>query len=260
LGEKGETITLKLGITIHQGMKAILFDLGHTLIDYHNEWVFPEKKAIGKAYQLACATFGRPPDESTFNLTLSQRLEEARERKVSEMVEVPLASLLEDFFAEMGLEADGRLVNGCMEAFYDTLVEHRRLVEGSREMLETVRQRGYRIGLISDVAWGLPSSFPLRDMRIFSIDPYFDSMIFSTDVGLRKPNPKIFEIALESLGVSAEESMYVGNSLQADIKGAKDSGLVAVLKRSSYYFHDDDIRPDAVVERWSEMVSLLDRL
>ena len=63
------------------------------------------------------------------------------------------------------------------------------------------------------------------------MDRYFDDYVFSTDVGLRKPHPKMFKIALSNLGVDASEAMYVGNSLAQDIKGAKGvaSGGAEVL-------------------------------
>jgi FMN phosphatase YigB (HAD superfamily) len=53
----------------------------------------------------------------------------------------------------------------------------------------------------------------------------------SSDVGYMKPHPKIFEHALEALQVTPEETMMVGDSLRSDVAGAKNMGLVAVLKR-----------------------------
>jgi putative hydrolase of the HAD superfamily len=124
-------------------------------------------------------------------------------------------------------------------------------------MLERIKARGLLIGLVSDVAWGLPSRFPLMDMRHFHLDGFFDDMVFSTDVGLRKPNPKIFKIALLNLGVKPGEAVFVGNSLQADIEGALRVGMLAVLKKSKYYQHDDGIVPDARIVDWSEIDSVL---
>jgi putative hydrolase of the HAD superfamily len=120
-----------------------------------------------------------------------------------------------------------------------------------------VRDKGYVIGLISDVAWGLPSEFPLRDMKYYRLDRFFDDMIFSSDVGLRKPHPRLFKMALFNLGADKDGSMYIGNSLQADVKGAKSVGLRAVLKKSGYYQPDDDIVPDEVVDGWEDLDELL---
>ena len=84
-------------------------------------------------------------------------------------------------------------------------------------------------------------------------------LVFSTDVGLRKPNPKIFKIALSNLGTSADCSYFVGNNLQADILGALNVGMIAVLKESSFYTHDDEIVPDAKVSTWDQFEDMLRR-
>jgi putative hydrolase of the HAD superfamily len=82
-------------------------------------------------------------------------------------------------------------------------------------------------------------------------------MIFSSDVGLRKPNPRMFKMAMLNLGVGRDEAMYVGNSLQADIRGARAVGIRAVLKRSGYFQPDDSIVPDHTVDDWKELDGLL---
>jgi len=239
-------------------MKAVLFDLGHTLIDYYHEWKGPEAKAVGRVYHVAADTCNPAPDETEFTAYLSRLLEEARERKITEMIEVPLSETLETCFRRFGCDSGQDLMIDSLNAFYQTLLETRELIQGAVEMLERVRERGLLVGLVSDVAWGLPSEYPLKDMEHFQLDGYFDDMVFSTDVGLRKPNPKIFKIALWNLGVKPEDSAFVGNSLQADIKGALGVGMLAVLKKSKYYQHDDGIIPDAKIADWSEIDSVLD--
>jgi putative hydrolase of the HAD superfamily len=98
----------------------------------------------------------------------------------------------------------------------------------------------------------------MRDIRHFGLDAYFDDYIFSTDVGLRKPHPKIFKIALSNLGVDAAEAMYVGNSIVQDIKGAKGVGMKAVLKRSGYCPYEDGVTPDHTVTALSEVDDLIE--
>ncbi|MCG7844107.1 MAG: HAD-IA family hydrolase, partial [Methanomassiliicoccales archaeon] len=152
---------------------------------------------------------------------------------------------------------DEGLVQDGLEVFYTALKEDRNLIPGTLEMLQRVRDKGYAIGLISDVAWGLPSEFPLRDMKHYRLDDFFDDMIFSSDVGLRKPHPRMFKMALFNLGADKERSMYVGNSLQADVRGAKSVGLRAILKKSGYYQPDDTIVPDDIVDDWEDLDELL---
>ncbi len=213
-------------------MKAVLFDLGHTLIDYYDDWKGPEERVVDRVYQMVSQ---RAPgvDRDEFVTHLSGSLAHARERKTQEMVEVPLVDLMGQCLEHYrALDEDN--LRDSLEIFYGVLLEDRRLVSGAVELLHGLKERGLALGLISDVAWGLPSEYPMRDIQHFGLDAYFDDYVFSTDVGLRKPHPKVFKIALSNLGVSASEAMYIGNSLAHDIRGAKGVGMKAVLKRSTY--------------------------
>jgi putative hydrolase of the HAD superfamily len=239
-------------------MKAVVFDLGHTLIDYYSNWEAPELRAIERSYDLAVAN-GCDAEAEKFQAELKKMLVEGRKRKEIELVEIPLYQVLDTIYQRFGCDVtDDMLVEG-MDIFYSVLEEDRHLVPGTLEMLEMVKDKGYAIGLVSDVAWGLPSDYPQRDMEYFNLMDFFDDTVFSTDVGLRKPHPKIFKIALSNLGADANRSVFVGNSLQCDVKGALGVGMTAVLKKSGYYQPDDSIVPDANVDHWSDLVAILER-
>jgi FMN phosphatase YigB (HAD superfamily) len=238
-------------------MKAVVFDLGHTLIDYYSNWEAPELEAIERSYKLAtengCET---APDQ--FRSDLRKMLLDGRVRKEKELVEIPLYQVLDMVFQRHGCDVTDEMLVEGMEIFYRVLVEDRNLVPGTIEMLEMVQERGYTIGLVSDVAWGLPSDYPQRDMEFFHLTDYFDDMVFSTDIGLRKPHPKMFKIALSNLGADADRSIFVGNSLQCDVKGALGVGMTAVLKKSGYYQPDEAIVPDAKVDQWTDLAAILE--
>ena len=238
-------------------MKAAVFDLGHTLIDYYSNWEVPELNAIERSYRLAVEN-GSDAEPEKFQADLKKMLVDGRARKEKELVEIPLYQVLDTIFQRFGCEVTDEMLVEGMDIFYGVLVEDRRLVPGTIEMLDMVREKGYAIGLVSDVAWGLPSEYPQRDMEHFHLIEYFDDMVFSTDVGLRKPHPKMFKIAMSNLGADAHRSVFVGNSLQCDVKGALGVGMTAVLKRSDYYQPDDSIVPDANVDRWSDLIAILD--
>ncbi len=238
-------------------MKAVLFDLGHTLIDYYNDWRTPERRAVERvSHMVHKAAPGA--DEGEVSKALLGLLDEGRQVKLHEMVEIPLEEVLGRCFDRFSCHGDRRLMSESLEAFYGVLLEDRKLVPGAQCMLAGVRGMGCRIGLVSDVAWGLPSRFPLQDMRHYGLDRYFDDMVFSTDVGLRKPNPEIFRMALRHVEAAPEETVFVGNNLQADIMGAKNVGMRTVLKRSGFYTHDDGIVPDAKISSLSALTRLLE--
>lgn len=254
---KNQTILLIEKSYMNHIVKAIFFDLGHTLIDYYHDWKEPECKAIRRVYRIMKEDYGLGVEEDNFCSCLGNLLAEAREIKLARSIEIPLSDILNRCFRQYGCDGDESLIERSLTAFYETLLEDRRLISGTKEMLERLSELGYALGLISDVAWGLPSEFPLKDMHHYNIDVYFDDLVFSTDVGLRKPNPKIFKIALSNLNSRPEDAIFVGNSLQADIKGAKNVGMIGILKESKFYQHDDSIKPDDRISNWNEIDRIL---
>lgn len=237
-------------------MKAVLFDLGHTLIDYYCDWKGPEERGVAGIYEIVRES-SPGVERDGFTAYLAERLRDARSMKYDRYVEVPLAELLGECLEKYGCLDEDNLQRS-LEVFYGVLLEDRRLVAGAVELLSSIKERGLSIGLISDVAWGLPSEFPMRDIRHFGLDAYFDDYVFSTDVGLRKPHPKIFKIALSNLGVDASEAMYVGNSLAQDIRGAKGVGLKAVLKCSAFCPQAEGVVPDHTVRTLGEVEGLIE--
>ncbi len=239
-------------------MKAVLFDLGHTLIDYCDDWNVAERSALDSVFPIISNNSSMKIAQTTFDDYLLGLLHDAQKRKDTEMIEVPLGETLSICLNRYGcLEED--ILNEVMEAFYHVLNDARRLVEGAPEMLSNLKDRGLDIGLVSDVAWGLPSDYPKGDMVYYGLDQYFDDMVFSTDVGLRKPGAKIFKVALNNLSVSASEAIFVGNSLHHDIKGAKGVGMMTVLKRSQFC-PQDNVIPDRTISSLSELDEVLDDL
>ena len=101
---------------------------------------------------------------------------------------------------------------------------------GALETLATLRERGYRLGLISDCSAETPqlwASLPFA--------PLIEAPIFSCDVGYLKPDPHIYQIACERLGVTPEECVYVGDRPE-EVIGARAAGMRAVRVRPP---HDD---------------------
>ncbi|AVT33698.1 hypothetical protein C6361_34445 [Plantactinospora sp. BC1] len=91
-------------------------------------------------------------------------------------------------------------------------------------ILRAVRDGGLKLGLVSNFdRW-------LRDvLRKLDLLDYFDVVTISTEVGVAKPDPRIFRAALGQLGVPAGRSVFVGDSLLADVAGAQAAGMIPVL-------------------------------
>lgn len=97
------------------------------------------------------------------------------------------------------------------------------LFEGSEKVL-TYLQKKYTLHIISN---GFKES-TLTKMDKSGLNPYFSNVIISEDVGVNKPDKAIFEYALQKASALKEESIMIGDSLEADIRGAQDYGMKAI--------------------------------
>lgn len=140
---------------------------------------------------------------------------------------------------------------------------HRELRPGVKEMLEQLKARGYRMGVISNNA-SLYQVFHVLDAH--GIRAYMEDVAVSSITGYRKPHPEIFRISMHQMQERPENCVYVGDTLSRDIIGPKTFGFAkAVLIRSFLTAQKDagvptHICPDATIERMEELVPWLDRV
>jgi len=179
----------------------VIFDLWDTLIDFD--------PVIGRAFQDRVAErLGRDPDE------LATLWVEGRGRRES--------GPLRDYLLELGAEEDAAEELAALR-----LESTRPLLKprpGTLETLAELRRRGYALGLItvcSEDVERLWEETPFADM--------FDAAVFSCSVGLRKPDPRIYHLALDELGVDPGEAIFVGDGANDELAGAERVGMRAVL-------------------------------
>jgi putative hydrolase of the HAD superfamily len=133
--------------------------------------------------------------------------------------------------------------------------------EGAVETLAALKERGYRIGLISDCSWEVPILWPELPFA-----PFVDVPTFSCVAGMRKPDPRIYLRTCESLGVPPERCVYVGDGSSHELTGAAAVGMTPILIQVPYHDTYDPQRPDAegwaglAITRPPELLDLLDRL
>ncbi|MGE5692829.1 MAG: HAD family hydrolase [Candidatus Zixiibacteriota bacterium] len=125
---------------------------------------------------------------------------------------------------------------------------------GSREVLSELKQRGWKLGLISNT--GRTSGIYLRRLlQKHGVFELFDTFSFSDEFDLRKPDSVIFEKTLEALGTTPGRSFHLGDSWEADVTGAQKAGLTPLwFCRNGAHVPDPTVRQ---VKGWSELVILL---
>lgn len=103
----------------------------------------------------------------------------------------------------------------------------------------TELQKEYKLGIISNT-----NALSKEEMLKLGLDKFMDIMVFSCDIGDVKPYPKIFSLAIKQLNLKSEECLYVGDQIDTDVNGAKNSGLNAMLidRKNRYPEIEDKIK------------------
>lgn len=247
-------------------IRAILFDAGDTLM--HTEG-FDYDSCLRKMHRiLAQNGIAEPYDD------FRRVYFEVRDRFYKEMNETleeqdfakRVTETLEHFGAHLPTE-DSR-VQKAIEIFMDAFVNSLTIDDYLPPLLEQLRRK-YKLGIVSNMSFAKAGLWSLRK---FKIAKYFDAIVISGFVGWRKPSPKIFQEALDMLGVKADETVFVGDSLIADIEGAKRLGMKTVLLTTKnrkipstdtfqlYAREHTDTSPDKIITKIAHLPKAIDSL
>lgn len=119
--------------------------------------------------------------------------------------------------------------------------------------LRTLRDRGWRLGVITNGATARQE--PKID--VLGIRPLLSVVVVSETVGIKKPDPGIFQLALESLRCSASDAWFVGDHPDNDIIGAQYAGLKAIWLRGVHRWPDAFPEPSFQIDRISEVLQIV---
>lgn len=203
-----------MNVTVNLDYQNYIFDLYGTIIDIHTEegekslW-----KALAKYYRKHGAFYFAGGIRKGYHKYVDLELEKAEEIQVEKV----FAKL----FSDKGVEADEMLIAKTCRFFRDTSTKHLRLYEWSLPILQKLKDNGKKVYLLSNAQ----RSFTYHEMEKLDIVKYFDKIYISSDHGVKKPNPKFFEILMKQEGISAKDSLFLGNDQTCDVLGAQGVGM-----------------------------------
>jgi len=243
-----------------QPVRAILFDFGHTLVDFKRT-----QDALHAAYQqirarIEAVAYMEVPEL----LDLVERVAGGVDSMVAEsyeqrrMEEVAQAELLRQAFSGIGFDLPEDVMDHIVALDHSAYSNSITVEPEVLATLERLRQAGYPMGLVSNIT--LQPDLMRADLERMGVGRYLDATVFSSEVGVRKPDPRIFQEALERLGVEPAETVFVGDRLYDDVSGAQAAGMRAVHTRQFRQEDDPDYAPDAVIGHLSELPEVLERL
>jgi HAD superfamily hydrolase (TIGR01662 family) len=117
--------------------------------------------------------------------------------------------------------------------------------------LSALRSAGLRLGLITNGSVSMQS----RKLECLSLSSSFDTILISAAEGISKPDPEIFQRALERLEANAPESVFVGDHPEVDISGARSAGMRAIWRRDSTVSRV--VETDATIDEVHDLLDML---
>jgi putative hydrolase of the HAD superfamily len=148
---------------------------------------------------------------------------------------------------------DSPVVSGATLAFCEEFMAFVRIDDDTETILRTLHQK-YKLGVVSNFA--IPECVH-KLLEKHGLTSLFDVIVISGAVNKRKPSPEIFRKALDRLGVKAEETVFVGDTVDADIAGPKSMGMKTVFIERRVQKDAEKVCPDQTIKSLSELVAAL---
>jgi HAD superfamily hydrolase (TIGR01509 family) len=220
-------------------IEAVLFDWTNTLV----EWTWDDD-LFAEGHRAALAAVGSEVDPSEFT--------ERYRAVVLPRAGVPYAELLH----ELGIEDAERFIDAEHEVWRPAHA----VLGSAQALLGSLHARGVKTGVVAN-AWPEPARVLRADVEAYGLAQHLDVLVFSDEVGSRKPDPAIFLAALDALAVDPTAAMYVGDRLETDVQGAADVGMTTV---QALWFHADDtpseVEPDFLAFTPMDILNAVRRL
>lgn len=191
-------------------MRALFFDVGGTLL---RPW-----PSVGAIYASLANRHGMT--------ATAENLQRAFRESWAALKRPGLTVSRKDWWRELVFRTLGQENQACFEELFEIFAraDAWQVFPDVEDTLREARSRGLRVGIISNWDERLR---PLLDEIGLAL--YFDSMTISCEIGVEKPDPRIFQAALHAAGVPVKQTVHVGDSDTVDVRGAEAVGMTAVL-------------------------------
>lgn len=193
-------------------IKGVMFDLWNTLI-------YDDVKEEDDCFSAFARRIGCGTDDHNYLNVVEKHLMTRRHNDLK----VPVKRILD----ELDVEASEEVVEGLAGLLYNKTGRERtaKPYPEAFGVLKRLRARGFKLGLITNTYYQSMAEVEEK----YSIGKLFDASVKSYEVGWVKPDPRIFYLMLQRLGIDSNEAVMVGNSLRGDVRGAEKAGIMGVL-------------------------------
>jgi len=204
-------------------VKAIYFDLGETLVTQNIEDNLVTMKALEKISKII--PHRKSPSELFTLYKQGYKVNEAF--RTEHQVEIPIQAWMVQLLRRaLGQEPEDSLVEEAIKIVVSARAENAVVFPDSKPLLEKLSKRKIKLGIISNVS---SHDVAVEILRKVGLLEYFDTVVTSAFVGIRKPDPGIFLYALMQFKLQPWNSVIVGDSERHDVWGGTITGMKTVL-------------------------------
>ena len=240
---------------------CIFFDLGNTLIHFSGDWSGTAVRAQ-KKLAAALTALGVEIDEAAFASEFGRRLQDYNHARKTDMREPGTITILESClrkFKVAGITKQQKQF--LLKAYYAVSEAQWQLPYETLIVLRRLQGEGYRMAVISNAA---DSANVHRQIEKARLAEFLEQVLISNDLDMRKPDPRIFYRMLGVMNTDPDRVVMVGDTLDADIIGARNSGISSVwftrwANAPGNAFLRKVIRPDATIYSLLQLPRVLSR-
>lgn len=230
--------------------RAVLFDLYNTLVSIRTDENQPR---VWESLALFLRYRGLPAQAGALRRAYLAGVRRARGASAEAHPEIDVTAIFGELLGGLGHDADDGLPAEAARLFRVLSIVRIGLFPDTAATLAALRRR-FRLGLVSDAQ----RVFLEPEMRMLGLEGAFDTLVVSVDHGFRKPDARLFHMALETLNVEPWEAVYVGDMAALDVCGARAAGLRTVwIKRPHAPDPAPGCPPDLTVRSLSQLSRVL---
>jgi HAD superfamily hydrolase (TIGR01549 family) len=239
-----------------RNIKGVFFDLGYTLIEYGgHDWRMIDLEGHKRGYDELVARGYLLPPFGVFHERLEELKTECRPADRESLKEWKATDAPAALLAEFGVDDPAAMSALFIRMVYTEAQKYMQVCEGGVDTLRGLKERGFVTGIISNTLY--PPEFPNSDLARLGLQPYLDITVYSSEIGYRKPHPADFEAAANRSGLEPQEIIYIGDRFHVDVLGAREAGMVGILKYRPGMIYPDPLPIDIpVLQSIHEILSL----
>ncbi|MDB9822641.1 HAD family hydrolase [Deltaproteobacteria bacterium] len=198
---------------------AIGFDLFNTLITVEPETLVEATDRLIQSLRQSGFSIEEEPFKKVYREIALELIARSKQDGRETHNSIWISATLENF--GQTVPPDDTKISEAVEHYFSAFYDNCQLIPGTATMLDALKGR-YSLGLLSNFTHG-PAAREILDRT--GLEPYFETILISGELGFRKPYPLVFEKLIKQLGTPKDQILYIGDDLDCDIYGAHAAGL-----------------------------------